>query len=532
MGNRAHIVRFALDDEGRPINGPNVAIRNPGTETLISETVYQNDDDHPTAPGATLTNPFVGRADGMIEFYLANPKRVTLYITKPGFTDQEVVLDATRLVPSTLTIKDHGVNEAQRAGMNFTGDEVTITDDAGNDELDIDISHKATAVHSAAQPPSSHTHGSHTGIGADDHHAKAHKDDHKAGGTDAFVTADSLDGTARHRVKKNGVLQGTRRAINLIEGTGITLTMADDADFEGVDVTIANPNDHARSHNHSAAADGDTLIPKTLDLTGQLQLRGVLSPAQITANQNNYDPGLTDVTYLRLQSDAERTITGLAGGVSGRVMVIKNVAGFNIILADISASSIQANRFNLPGGDLTLQSGDAAVFFYRSGAAAPWELVSATRVAHNATRHGYKGARVYRATSNQSIADATDVAVQFNAETDDSEGFHDNATNNTRLTVPTAGRYRLIGQVRLTSNGNSADALLKIRRGGATVVAESYALLSNSIPMPVQVSTPLISCAAGDYFELVVNQDSNPNAARDAVLGEFNTFFAVEAVTV
>src|SRR5205823_5234230 len=49
----------------------------------------------------------------------------------------------------------------------------------------------------------------------------------------------SIDGNARVRVSKNGAAVGSRRTVNFIEGSNITLTAADDSANEKVDVTIA-----------------------------------------------------------------------------------------------------------------------------------------------------------------------------------------------------------------------------------------------------------------------------------------------------
>jgi len=70
----------------------------------------------------------------------------------------------------------------------------------------------------------------------------SHKDRHKSGGADAFVSADHLDGIARVKVRKNSGASdvGARRRLNLIEGTNVTLTVADDPTDEEVDVTIAS----------------------------------------------------------------------------------------------------------------------------------------------------------------------------------------------------------------------------------------------------------------------------------------------------
>jgi hypothetical protein len=55
-----------------------------------------------------------------------------------------------------------------------------------------------------------------------------------------FDQAIALGNNARVAVSKNsGAVVGTRREINFIEGSGVTLTVADDAGNEEVDVTIA-----------------------------------------------------------------------------------------------------------------------------------------------------------------------------------------------------------------------------------------------------------------------------------------------------
>ena len=69
--------------------------------------------------------------------------------------------------------------------------------------------------------------------------AATHKDRHKSGGADAFLLADLLDGVARTIIRRNsGVDVGSRRRLNFIEGTDITLTIADDAVNEELDITI------------------------------------------------------------------------------------------------------------------------------------------------------------------------------------------------------------------------------------------------------------------------------------------------------
>lgn len=67
----------------------------------------------------------------------------------------------------------------------------------------------------------------------------AHASTHVSGGADTL--SGNLDAVARVTVRKNtGADTGSRRRLNIIEGTGTTLTITDDPTNEEVDVTIAS----------------------------------------------------------------------------------------------------------------------------------------------------------------------------------------------------------------------------------------------------------------------------------------------------
>jgi hypothetical protein len=112
------------------------------------------------------------------------------------------------------------------------------------------------------------------------------------------------------------------------------------------------------------------------DVATSTALSGDITPAQITANQNDYNPtGLVDASVLRLSSDASRNITGLAGGADGRIMTVVNIGATNpIVLKNENASSTAANRFALTG-DLTLAAKQSAMIMYDS-TASRWRQVA------------------------------------------------------------------------------------------------------------------------------------------------------------
>src|SRR4051794_21277672 len=131
------------------------------------------------------------------------------------------------------------------------------------------------------------------------------------------------------------------------------------------------------------SADGSTWIEAfsvdqtsgNLTLPRALSLTGILSPPQITANQNDYNPaGLASASVLQLNSDASRNLTGLAGGAEGRVVALLNIGGQPIALNDESASSSAANRFTI-GATLTIAAKQAAMLRY-DGSAARWRLIA------------------------------------------------------------------------------------------------------------------------------------------------------------
>jgi len=114
-------------------------------------------------------------------------------------------------------------------------------------------------------------------------------------------------------------------------------------------------------------------IPSPVMLDSSLSFQGVLSPAQIVANQNDYAPtGYATNTIWRLNSDASRDITGIIGSTSGRIIILVNVGGFNIRLRSLSGSSATTNQFRI-NYDLNLLP-DQGVAIQYDLTSAKWRL--------------------------------------------------------------------------------------------------------------------------------------------------------------
>ena len=100
-------------------------------------------------------------------------------------------------------------------------------------------------------------------------------------------------------------------------------------------------------------------------------LTGDITPTALSADQNDYNPtGLSTASVLRLEaSGAARSITGLAGGTDGRIIVIHNIgATYALYLINETGggASAAANRFALGGGTLTITPNYTVILQYDS----------------------------------------------------------------------------------------------------------------------------------------------------------------------
>jgi hypothetical protein len=87
------------------------------------------------------------------------------------------------------------------------------------------------------------------------------------------------------------------------------------------------------------------------------------SPAQITSDQNNYSPGAQG--FVRLSTDAARSLTGMVAQPDGTQRFIVNVGSNSLILEHEHASSTDVNRFLCASGaDITLAANEMAVLVY------------------------------------------------------------------------------------------------------------------------------------------------------------------------
>jgi hypothetical protein len=161
--------------------------------------------------------------------------------------------------------------------------------------------------------------------------------------------------TNMFQVKSNGIAFGANLRGALAE-TGLTAQRT--ITFQDSSYKVAGID---RANTYTSGAQ--TFQVKA-EFNKETAFTGIISPTQITSDQNNYTPtNLLTSSVVRLDADSSfRSITGLgdATQVSGQRLRLRNISANTILLKDTitnkAASSTAANRFDFGGWDYPLFS--------------------------------------------------------------------------------------------------------------------------------------------------------------------------------
>jgi hypothetical protein len=125
----------------------------------------------------------------------------------------------------------------------------------------------------------------------------------------------------------------------------------------------------------------------------------------------------------------------------------------------------------------------------------------------------FVGAHVYH-NADQTIANSTLTTLAFNNERFDTDVFHDNSTNNSRLTIPTGlgGKYVAGVALRMDVGAASGKFEARIQKNGTTYVSINAINWSVNEAQYNTFSTPVLDLSAGDYLEVKINQTSGASS--------------------
>ena len=197
--------------------------------------------------------------------------------------------------------------------------------------------------------------------------------------------------------------------------------------------------------------------------------------------------------------------TGISGGgTSGTVTITNSMATEIAAKGDLIVGTGAATFDNLTVG----ANGTTLVADSSTATGLKWATPATT---------GFVGARVYKSAS-QAITTATFTEVSWDTEAFDTDGFHDNATNNNRFTIPAgkAGYYRVEYQLQPY---NTTENYWKLMKNGSTVYSGDYAQVGGTTG---QVWFSYVaSLAVADYISFQYAQYTGVNKNIQATGGSY-----------
>lgn len=194
---------------------------------------------------------------------------------------------------------------------------------------------------------------------------------------------------------------------------------------------------------------------------------GDLTPSQITGDVNDYNPtNLSTATVLRIDSDANRIISGLAGGADGRMIVILNIGAAYFTLAKENSGSSAANRFDFKA-DYVIGPKESVILWYDS-TSSRWRLAAhSERPALSPITVTYSGTGTTGANS-------------------EATGFQTSASTTCRLKVPTGYTLYVIAASGAIESGTT--------NGDYTL---SVCIREHTTPLTTDLASQVVTVAGG-----------------------------------
>ena len=138
----------------------------------------------------------------------------------------------------------------------------------------------------------------------------------------------------------------------------------------------------------------------------------------------------------------------------------------------------------------------------------------------------FVGCRVY-ANADKTISNSTVTVVDFAAESFDTDSFHDNVTNNSRITIPTGkgGKYLVQTCSAYQSSGTGTRQSYIYKNGSNILYFEGATGIGNRSDN----NSVVLNLVAGDYLQFYTNQNSGGNLTLfgNGTFGTDTTSFGV-----
>lgn len=148
----------------------------------------------------------------------------------------------------------------------------------------------------------------------------------------------------------------------------------------------------------------------------------------------------------------------------------------------------------------------------------------------SATPNIFNGCKVYRSSST-TISNSAYNQMQWNAEAWDTNNYHDNSTNTTRLTVPSTGYYRVTWKLSWPLAAGIVDAWVCVNGTSSDRIAGQSTINNASGNTHQTNGSATLYLSANDYVELWPFQTSGGTMTLTAQ-GATQTYFQIEKIGV
>lgn len=244
-----------------------------------------------------------------------------------------------------------------------------------------DDHHDEAHAHDGADGSGTVAHADTTGIGANDHHAQSHAHS-GVDGSGTVTHANTTGQTPDDHHAEDHSIDGVTHTFP--GGTGTTYL--DDTGAFSTPSGGPSPGSGTvqGSEFGDAVANGSSADYSRTDHDHGLppyfaqDATAIITPAQITADQNDYNPGgsYPDDVIIRLDNNGSvYNITGLVDPGRRQIVWLVNVQNTAFILKHDSASSAAANRFYFPSRTDRILQPYSAICLWYDDASGHWRLI-------------------------------------------------------------------------------------------------------------------------------------------------------------
>ena len=138
------------------------------------------------------------------------------------------------------------------------------------------------------------------------------------------------------------------------------------------------------------------------------------------------------------------------------------------------------------------------------------------------------GCSVYK-SANQSLSNETGTILTFDLENFDTDGFHDNSVNNSRITIPAGkgGKYLFTAWMNYAANATGTRGFNFVKNGSTAVASLTWVDANSESARPTRIAgSAVLDLVATDYIEMEGYQKSGGNLnvlgdSANSALGQF-----------